>query len=118
MVAIVTAWRSARSKGLPIERVIANFLADAEASYRDLVETARDAIISFDQEGRIIGWNSAAETMFGHTKGDAIGSPFLELVIPQGHVSVFKEEIRRVAAQPKKSFSAKTLGDRGEATRR
>ena len=114
LVAIVTAWRSARSKGLPIERVIADFLADAEASYRDLVETARDAIISFDQEGRIISWNSAAEMMFGHTKGDAIASPFLELVTPQGYSSVLEGEIRRVAAQPKRSLSERRLEMEGK----
>jgi PAS domain S-box-containing protein len=110
LVAVVIAWKSARSKGLPFETVIASFVADAEANYRNLVETARDAIISFDQEGRIISWNSAAEMMFGHTKGDAIGSPFLELV----HFSVLEEKIRRVAAQTKKSFSARAIEVEGK----
>ncbi|MGO9118407.1 MAG: PAS domain S-box protein [Desulfomonilaceae bacterium] len=114
LVAIVTAWRSARSKGLPIERIIANFLADAEASYRDLVESARDAIISFDQEGRIIGWNSAAEVMFGHAKGDAIGWLFFDLLIPEQHGSVFKAEFEAVVAQPKKSLSARSIEIEGK----
>jgi len=114
LVAVVTAWRSAISKGLPIEKVIANFLADAEASYRDLVESVRDAIMSFDQEGRIIGWNSAAEAMFGHTKGDAIGSLFFDLLIPEHHASVVKAEIEALLAQPKKSLSAKSVEAEGK----
>ena len=96
LAAIVTVTRIARHKGIPIESVIANFFADAEASYRDLVETARDAIISFDQDGRIIGWNSAAEIMFGHSKGAAIGSVFSDLLIPKPSVSVLQQQIESI----------------------
>ena len=95
-MAIVTATRMARHKGIPIESVIANFFADAEASYRDLVETAHDAIISFDQDGRIIGWNSAAQIMFGHSKGAAIGSVFSDLRIPKSHVSVLQRQFESI----------------------
>jgi PAS domain S-box-containing protein len=105
LAALAAASKRARDKSLPLERIIANFFADAETSYRDLVETARDAIVSFDNEGRIIRWNAAAETMFGHTKDEAIGSPFFELLVPEGQFSLLNEEIQRVAARPEKSLS-------------
>ncbi len=105
LVSLVAASRSSRYKGLPIERVIASFFADAEAGYRNLVETANDAIISYDQEGRIISWNPAAEKMFGYTIESAIGQPFLELFIPERHFAVLQEETLRAAAPSKLSLS-------------
>ena len=49
LIAILAAVRSGKSRGLPLEEVISSFFVDAEANYKSLVETAPDAIISFDQ---------------------------------------------------------------------
>ncbi|MFZ0929529.1 MAG: PAS domain S-box protein, partial [Syntrophobacteraceae bacterium] len=68
LIAILAAVRSGKSRGLPLEEVISGFFVDSEANYRSLVETATDAIISFDQQNRIILWNSSAEKIFGYTK--------------------------------------------------
>src|SRR5207253_10872385 len=39
----------------------------------NIVETAQDAFISVDLEGRITDWNSAAQTMLGWSRQDAVG---------------------------------------------
>ncbi len=91
LVAILTAIRSGRSKGLTLEDVISGFFMDAEASYRSLVETVTDAIISYDQEDRIILWNTGAERIFGYTKGEAIGAPFFKLLIPEEYSSIVRK---------------------------
>lgn len=79
---------------MSLESAIAGLFADAEASYKTLVETATDAIITLENEGRIIGWNTAAERMFGYTKEEAIGLPFLEKLIREEFVAVLKSEIQ------------------------
>ena len=47
-----------------------------------LVEQAPDAMIYADLEGRIRLWNPAAERIFGHAAGAAIGQR-LDLIIPE-----------------------------------
>ena len=66
---------------------------DAEANYRSLVETASDAIISFDREHRIILWNSSAEQIFGYSKGEAFGSPVFGTFIPEEHADTLTKLI-------------------------
>ncbi len=101
LIAILAAVRSGKSRGLPLEEVISSFFVDAEANYKSLVETASDAIISFDQANRVILWNSSAEKIFGYTKGEAIGSPVFGMLIPQEHAMTLKElmEISQVSSQ-------------------
>jgi len=47
-----------------------------------LVESAGDAIVAADSEGKIILWNAAAERIFGHSKSEALGQT-LDLIIPE-----------------------------------
>jgi PAS domain S-box-containing protein len=47
-----------------------------------LVESAGDAIVAADAEGRIILWNAAAERIFGYAKNEALGQT-LDLIIPE-----------------------------------
>ena len=87
LIAILTAFKSGKSGGLPLEEVTSSFFVDAEANYKSLVETASDAIISFDQEQRVILWNSSAEQIFGYKEGEAIGSPLFGMFIPEEHAN-------------------------------
>ena len=109
VMAILGAVRSAKSKSLSVEESIALLFVDAEASYKNLVEMASDAIVTFDQTGRIIGWNSSAERMFGRSKGEAIGSIFFELVIPSELNVVFQNQIESLRKGSQSQFSSKSL---------
>ncbi len=93
LIAILAAVKSARSDGLSLEEVISGFFVDAEATYRSLVETASDAIISFDRANRIILWNSGARKIFGYSKVEVIGSSFFGMLIPEEYESTFAELI-------------------------
>jgi PAS domain S-box-containing protein len=59
-------------------------LTRSEAQTRSILETAFEAFISMDSQGRITGWNAQAETTFGWSREEAIGRP-LETMIPQHH---------------------------------
>lgn len=59
--------------------------AELESSRRRLalhVERSPVAFVEGDAQGRIVGWNPAAETIFGYTAAEAIGRDALELLIP------------------------------------
>jgi PAS domain S-box-containing protein len=47
-----------------------------------ILNAALDAIITIDHEGKIHGWNRAAEVTFGYTRDQAIGREMAELIIP------------------------------------
>lgn len=54
-----------------------------EAELRTVIESAQDAFIAVDLNGRITYWNPAAESMFGWRGEEAIGKPLEELIIPE-----------------------------------
>jgi len=41
--------------------------------YQYIAETISDSLIVVDIEGKIILWNKASETLFGHSRGDVLG---------------------------------------------
>jgi PAS domain S-box-containing protein len=65
-------------------------LQESEARARAVVSGALDAIVSIDEEGRIIEFNPAAERMFGHRLNEVVERPLHEVIIPptyrEGHI--------------------------------
>jgi PAS domain S-box-containing protein len=57
-------------------------LADAEARAELVVETAPDAFVGVDVEGRILNWNAQASAIFGWTKRQALRKTLWDTVIP------------------------------------
>src|SRR3954467_3703919 len=54
----------------------------SESRLRAMLEAALDAVVTMDADGRVIGWNSAAELIFGHAAADALGREMAELIVP------------------------------------
>src|SRR6266581_4666730 len=52
----------------------------SEEQFRAVARTAKDAIISADQQGNIIYFNAAAERMFGFPAEAVIGTPLARLM--------------------------------------
>jgi PAS domain S-box-containing protein len=52
-----------------------------ESSYLvTVLSQTADAMVAIDLEGRILGWNAAAEGLFGHPSQDVIGRPCHEVL--------------------------------------
>lgn len=60
-----------------------------------LVASAPLAILSTNDEGIILSWNSAAERIFGHLKDEAVGSP-VTIIIPERFQRAHEEGMRRM----------------------
>jgi PAS domain S-box-containing protein len=58
-------------------------LKESEEKFRQILESAADAIIISDERGRILITNGQAERLFGYTRRELIGQP-VELLVPKG----------------------------------
>jgi len=72
-------------------------LRESEAKFRSVMESAIDAIISGDAEGRIRSWNSAATALFGFAEEEVIGEP-IEIIIPERYRQDHRDGVRRVSS--------------------
>jgi PAS domain S-box-containing protein len=75
-------------------------LQDAEATYRDLLETAPDGFVISDAQGRIVLVNRQAERLFGYSREELVGRP-VELLVPPASRHVHADERLRYAAEPR-----------------
>jgi PAS domain S-box-containing protein len=72
-------------------------LQESEARFRSVAESAVDAIISADAEGRIRAWNRAAEAILGWREVEVFGRP-LEIIIPERFHEAHQAGIARIVA--------------------
>jgi PAS domain S-box-containing protein len=70
-------------------------LRESETRFRSVVESASDAIILANQEGRILSWNQSAERLFGYTLEEVAGKP-LTLLMPTRYQQKHQEGIQRL----------------------
>ena len=72
-------------------------LEENEQHFRAVTESANDAIITADGGGNIMGWNAAAERLFGYTGAETSGQP-LTVLMPERFRSLHSAGLARVAA--------------------
>lgn len=60
-------------------------LRQSEARMRAVLDSALDAVVGMDAHGNITYWNPRSETIFGWTRGEALGRSMAETIIPPKH---------------------------------
>lgn len=73
-------------------------LKESEEKFRSVTESANDAIISIDGEGKIISWNSGAANHFGYKMKEIIGKSVMVLVperYSKGHLKGVKKALKK-----------------------
>lgn len=68
-------------------------LRTSEMRLANIVNNAGDAIISVDEEQRIVAYNRAAEQIFGHAPAAALGQS-LDILLPAGIGAAHREHVR------------------------
>jgi PAS domain S-box-containing protein len=66
-------------------------LRQSEERVRLIVESALDAVVTMNEEGRITGWNPQAETIFGWRLDEALGQRLADLIIPEQHRAAHRQ---------------------------
>ncbi len=78
----------------------------ADGRYREVLDMVADAIVSCDEDMRVVVLNTAAEAIFGYAAKDLLGRP-LDILLPEGireehreYMRTFGTEARRSSALP------------------
>jgi PAS domain S-box-containing protein len=69
----------------------------SERRFREIIDQSPSAIVGFNRRGRVILWNRAAETIYGHPGADAQGRPAAEF-LSDGSVDQLRE-VRQLMAR-------------------
>ncbi|HEV2546351.1 MAG TPA: PAS domain S-box protein [Stellaceae bacterium] len=57
-------------------------LRESEARLRQILDSAYDAFVSADAEGRVSAWNAEAEQLFGWRADEIIGANVADMIVP------------------------------------
>jgi two-component system, sensor histidine kinase and response regulator len=90
----------------------AESLRASEQRFRALTQSANDAIISADSNGRIISWNPGATTIFGYTEEEVVGRP-LTLLMPDSYRDAHQSGFARFQRTGVPHIVGKTVELRG-----
>jgi PAS domain S-box-containing protein len=94
----VLSYRSMR-RDLSDQERATRAVAESESKYSGILAIAADAIVTADEQGRIVNFNRSAEVMFGCRATSVIGQPLHNLVpYPFNDGETPADAIRRVGA--------------------
>jgi PAS domain S-box-containing protein len=105
---LINAARGERADNL--RRIAERALRLSEERNQLIVETALDGVITINAQGRVTGWNTQAEKMFGWPRSEAMGRDLAELIIPETQ----RENHHRGLERYVKSGAARVLNKRIE----
>jgi len=83
-------------------------LRTSELRFRSVVQSASDAIVLADDQGRIVFWNRGAETMFGYREDEIVGAP-LELLMPESYRVQHRAGFERFRVTGRSHIIGKTI---------
>ncbi|HWG41822.1 MAG TPA: PAS domain S-box protein [Gemmataceae bacterium] len=90
--------------------LFAEQMQESEAGTRAIIDNALDGVITIDHTGRVIGFNPAAEKIFGFQREQLLGQPLEEWIVPHS----LREQHRRGMAQFLATGQGALLGQRVE----
>jgi len=72
-------------------------LKESEEQFRSITQSANDAIVSIDSAANVVSWNEAAETTFGYSESEILGTP-LTRVMPSQYRSAHAAGMHRLSS--------------------
>ena len=83
-------------------------LRESEERTRLIIETALDAVVVMDVQGRIIDWNSQAHAIFGWTRDEILGQQLSTTIIPPQYREAHERGVRHFLATGRGPCSIRT----------
>jgi PAS domain S-box-containing protein len=82
-------------------------LRASELRFRAVVQSAADAIILADENGRIAGWNAGAEAIFHYSEEEVLGSS-IEILMPEPYRDAHRAGLQRFRTTGRAQIIGKT----------
>jgi PAS domain S-box-containing protein len=73
-------------------------LQESESRKAAILDSALDAIVTIDHEGKILEVNAATQEIFGFDREEMIGRDMAELIMPARHRESHRQGLRRIAS--------------------
>jgi PAS domain S-box-containing protein len=83
-------------------------LRESETRFRSVAQSAPDAIISADSQGRIVFWNQRAQTMFGYAAEEVLGHE-LTVLMPERYRHAHERGLERFTATGESHLMGRTV---------
>ena len=83
-------------------------LRESELKFRSIVESAKDAIVLINQEGIVISWNKAAETIFGYSAKEILQREVTK-IMPFSLKNEHQNHINRFLTQQTSNIIGKSI---------
>ncbi|MEO7166616.1 MAG: PAS domain S-box protein [Spartobacteria bacterium] len=83
-------------------------LRESEERFRSVAESATDAIIIADGNGRMLSWNKGARLMFGYEEAETCGQP-LSSIIAEGYRATYDAGMKRFHMTGKTELMGETV---------
>ena len=86
IIATLVILKEAKTKNIATDEALSSFFSLKKSNLDQLLKNVTDAIIISDSDLNIIGWNPAAENIYGWKAEEVLGKPemeFLETIYPQ-----------------------------------
>jgi PAS domain S-box-containing protein len=88
-------WLERVKQSMQVQRDLVVQLRGAEGLKTAVIDAVLDAVVIADGDGRVIGFNSGAEKLFGYAASDAIGQRISQLIIPPESRKAHEHGMRR-----------------------
>jgi len=84
-------------------------LRESEEKFRTISNSAQDAIIMIDNDGRVTFWNNAAEKIFGFSRREIMGQDLHEIIAPPAMVDRYRAAFSNFREDGSGEMIGKTL---------
>lgn len=89
---------SAVARDLTQRKELERTLRESEERYRNIIDSALDAVIAIDERGIVKEWNESAAFILGFSRQEAVGRPLSWLIIPERFRKPFSDGMDRFLA--------------------
>ena len=88
---------SSLERSIASSQLLERQLSQSEKRFRSIAESANDAIVSADGDGKIMYWNKGSQTIFGYEENEVMGQP-LAMLMPDRYKNLHEEGLARYKA--------------------
>jgi PAS domain S-box-containing protein len=101
LIAVISASRQAASWQAGLTEAMSELFAPG-VYWRDILATVSDAVVSYDDQGKILLWNKAAQRTFGYPEAETVGQDLYQILpcmraidVPHLSGGIAEVELRR-----------------------